>query len=64
MVNSDHRAHDHENLFVLGSPIFSASGRANSTFTIGALVVRLANPCDTRPGTIACTSATTASTGS
>lgn len=68
VVNSDCRAHDHENLFVLGSSTFSTSGSANPTFTIGALAVRLAahlsaSPRDARPGTIARASDTATSTG-
>jgi len=43
VVNGDCRFHDHENLFALGSSVFTTTGCANPTFTIGALAIRLAH---------------------
>ena len=36
------RAHDHPNLYVMGSAVFPTSGTANPTLTIAALALRLA----------------------
>jgi choline dehydrogenase-like flavoprotein len=37
VVNRDGRAHDHPNLFLLGSGVFPTVGTANPTLTIAAL---------------------------
>jgi choline dehydrogenase-like flavoprotein len=40
VVNPDHRAHDHPNLFLLGSGVFPTGGASNPTLTIAALTLR------------------------
>jgi glucose dehydrogenase len=42
VVNADQRAHDHPNLFLLGSGTFPTVGTANPTLTIAALSLRTA----------------------
>jgi choline dehydrogenase-like flavoprotein len=43
VVDKECRAHDHPNLFVLGSSVFPTSSTANPTSTIAALALRAAN---------------------
>ena len=40
VVNRDQRAHDHPNLFLLGSGVFPTGGASNPTLTIAALALR------------------------
>lgn len=40
VVNPDQRAHDHPNLFLLGSGVFPTGGASNPTLTIAALALR------------------------
>jgi choline dehydrogenase-like flavoprotein len=40
VVNTDQRAHDHANLFLLGSGVFPTSASSNPTLTIAALALR------------------------
>lgn len=40
VVNADGRAHDHDNLFVVGSAVFPTAGSANPTLTIAALTLK------------------------
>jgi choline dehydrogenase-like flavoprotein len=40
VVNTDHRSHDHPNLFLLGSGVFPTGGASNPTLTIAALTLR------------------------
>ena len=40
VVDADLRAHDHRNLFLVGSGVFPTSGAANPTLTIAALALR------------------------
>jgi choline dehydrogenase-like flavoprotein len=42
VVDKDCRAHDHPNLFILGSSVFPTSSTANPTSTIAALALRAA----------------------
>ncbi len=42
VVDRDCRAHDHENLFILGSSVFPTAATANPTLTIAALALRAA----------------------
>jgi glucose dehydrogenase len=42
VVDRDLRAHDHKNLFLLGSGVFPSVGSANPTLTIAALTLRAA----------------------
>lgn len=42
VVDRELRAHDHANLFILGSGVFPTSGTANPTLTIAALSLRAA----------------------
>jgi choline dehydrogenase-like flavoprotein len=42
VVDADQRAHDHPNLFLLGSGTFPTSGTANPTLTLAALCLRSA----------------------
>jgi choline dehydrogenase-like flavoprotein len=42
VVNADLRAHDHPNLFVVGSAVFPSGATANPTLTIAALSLRCA----------------------
>ena len=44
VVDADLRAHDHDNLFILGSGVFPAVGAANPTLTIAALALRAVEP--------------------
>jgi choline dehydrogenase-like flavoprotein len=39
VVNAEQRAHDHPNLFLLGSGVFPTVGTANPTLTIAALAL-------------------------
>jgi glucose dehydrogenase len=43
VVDKDCRAHDHPNLFILGSSVFPTSSTANPTSTIAALALRAAD---------------------
>ena len=40
VVDADLRAHDHRNLFLVGSGAFPTGGAANPTLTIAALALR------------------------
>jgi choline dehydrogenase-like flavoprotein len=40
VVNTDQRAHDHPNLFLLGSGVFPTGAASNPTLTIAALALR------------------------
>jgi choline dehydrogenase-like flavoprotein len=40
VVNADQRAHDHPNLFLLGSGVFPTAAASNPTLTIAALALR------------------------
>jgi choline dehydrogenase-like flavoprotein len=40
VVNPDQRAHDHPNLFLLGSGVFPTGAASNPTLTIAALALR------------------------
>lgn len=42
VVDPDLRAHDHDNLFLLGGGVFPTCGTANPTLTIAALALRAA----------------------
>ena len=42
VVDAELRAHDHPNLFLLGSGTFPTTGTANPTLTIAALALRAA----------------------
>lgn len=42
VVDDELRAHDHDNLYIVGSTVFPTSGTANPTLTIAALALRLA----------------------
>jgi choline dehydrogenase-like flavoprotein len=44
VVNADQRAHDHANLFLLGSGVFPTSAASNPTLTIAALALRAIQP--------------------
>jgi glucose dehydrogenase len=44
VVDKDCRAHDHHNLFILGSSVFPTSSTANPTSTIAALALRAVEP--------------------
>ena len=46
VVDRDLRAHDHENMFVVGSSVFPTVGTANPTLTIAALALRAADYLD------------------
>ena len=53
VVNSFGRAHEHPNLYVLGSSVFVTASSANPTLTIAALSLRTADKIvneDLRPG--------------
>jgi len=43
VVDADCRAHDHRNLYIVGSSTFPTCGTANPTITIAALALRAAN---------------------
>ena len=43
VVDSDCRAHDHRNLYIIGGSTFPTCGTANPTITIAALALRAAN---------------------
>jgi choline dehydrogenase-like flavoprotein len=43
VVDPDQRAHDHPNLFLLGSGVFPTSAASNPTLTIAALALRSVN---------------------
>ena len=44
VVNADQRAHDHPNLFLLGSGVFPTGAASNPTLTIAALALRAIDP--------------------
>jgi choline dehydrogenase-like flavoprotein len=44
VVDAELRAHDHRNLFVLGSSVFPTGGASNPTLTIAALALRAVEP--------------------
>lgn len=44
VVDADQRAHDHPNLFLLGSGVFPTSAASNPTLTIAALALRAVGP--------------------
>jgi choline dehydrogenase-like flavoprotein len=44
VVTPDQRAHDHPNLFLLGSGVFPTSAASNPTLTIAALALRAVRP--------------------
>jgi choline dehydrogenase-like flavoprotein len=44
VVNADQRAHDHPNLFLLGSGVFPTSAASNPTLTIAALALKAVRP--------------------
>src|SRR5262249_3223291 len=44
VVDPDQRAHDHPNLFLLGSGVFPTSAASNPTLTIAALALRSVGP--------------------
>ena len=44
VVNTDQRAHDHANLFLLDSGVFPTSAASNPTLTIAALALRAVRP--------------------
>jgi choline dehydrogenase-like flavoprotein len=44
VVDADQRAHDHANLFLLGSGVFPTSAASNPTLTIAALALRAVDP--------------------
>lgn len=44
VVNPDQRAHDHPNLFLLGSGVFPTGAASNPTLTIAALALRAVDP--------------------
>jgi glucose dehydrogenase len=48
VVDKDCRAHDHPNLFILGSSVFPTSSTANPTSTIAALALRAAETIKTQ----------------
>jgi choline dehydrogenase-like flavoprotein len=52
VVDKDCRAHDHQNLFILGSSVFPTGSTANPTSTIAALALRAVDPikAQLRPG--------------
>jgi len=52
VVDKDCRAHDHQNLFILGSSVFRTGSTANPTSTIAALALRAVDPikAQLRPG--------------
>ena len=44
VVDKNCRAHDHQNLFILGSSVFPTSSTANPTSTLAALALRAVDP--------------------
>jgi choline dehydrogenase-like flavoprotein len=50
VVDPNLRAHDHENLYLLGSGVFPTGGAANPTLTIAALALRAARSIATALG--------------
>jgi len=44
VVDKDCRAHDHKNLFILGSSVFPTGATANPTLTVAALALRAVDP--------------------
>jgi glucose dehydrogenase len=50
VVDPSLRAHDHENLYLLGSGVFPTGGAANPTLTIAALALRAAEAIATALG--------------
>jgi choline dehydrogenase-like flavoprotein len=44
VVDPDQRAHDHANLFLLGSGVFPTSAASSPTLTIAALALRAVGP--------------------
>jgi len=47
VVNPDQRAHDHPNLFLLGSGVFPTGAASNPTLTIAALALKAVDPIRT-----------------
>jgi choline dehydrogenase-like flavoprotein len=50
VVDADCRTHDHENLYVASSSVFTTGGAMNPTLTIAALALRLADHLREAPG--------------
>ena len=44
VVDADLRAHDHPNLYLLGSGVFPTGAASNPTLTIAAMALRAAGP--------------------
>ena len=47
VVDPDCRAHDHDNLFIVGASVFPTGGTANPTLTVAALALRAAEQIST-----------------
>ncbi len=47
VVDRDCRAHDHDNLFIVGAGVFPTGGTANPTLTVAALALRAARTVST-----------------
>ncbi len=50
VVNAECRAHDHPNLYVVGSAVFPTGGTANPTLTVAALALRAADAVNKQLG--------------
>jgi choline dehydrogenase-like flavoprotein len=48
VLNSECRAHEHDNLYIVGASAFPTGGTANPTLTVAALALRAADTLDTR----------------
>jgi glucose dehydrogenase len=48
VVNRDCRAHQHDNLYIVGSSVFPTAGTANPTLTVAALALRAADTIGAR----------------